>query len=301
MEGLADVGSLIKIKGEMKKDEPLSLHTTFRIGGPAQVWVEPEDIDDLKEVVCLCKKEGVGLFVIGRGSNIIVEDSGRKGITVSLSSFAFKRIDTDGGMASVGAGVRVDEFLEVLEKTEFTGCEFLCGIPGTIGGILAVNAGANGHTISERLIEAKVMDREGKVKTIKREELDFGYRRSRLSRYIILEALLRLEKGKREDISSASSRYLEHKRRTQELTTPSAGCIFKNIPNHEMSSAELIEKAGLKGVRLGGARVSERHANFIINVGGAKAKDVLGLIDLIKYKIREEFKVSLELEVKVIR
>ena len=298
-EQLRNIGSLIK--GQVRRNEPFSIHTSFRIGGPAEVWVEPEDMEDLKKIVCLCREEKIDLFVIGAGTNIIVEDSGRKGITVSLAAPAFKTLNIEGETVNVGAGVKISEFLKALAEAELSGYEFLSGIPGSIGGALAVNAGGGGRSISENLLEVRVIDREGNIKTIKKEEIDFSYRYSTLSRYIIWEAKLALKKGSREDITFSLSRCLEHKRRTQELTTPSAGCIFKNIPDAEMTSGELIERAGIKGVRLGGARVSERHANFIINVGGAKAKDVLGLINLIKHKIKEEFKVALELEVKVIK
>ncbi|MDP1853360.1 MAG: UDP-N-acetylmuramate dehydrogenase [Candidatus Omnitrophota bacterium] len=302
------------IPNGVKFNEPLAEHTTFRIGGPAEFWVEPGNLKELASVIRVAKKKNIPLFIIGAGSNILGLDAGIKGIVISLNRGYFKKIEAKKNKILCGAGARLTFLLGRARSFNLGGLEFLSGIPGTFGGALAMNAGIatvikneklkikNGKTktksIGDLVEDITVMDYNGNIKLINKKNLDFGYRTSNLSGYVILNATLKLKKRNREKIKEDIDKYLSRRRMTQDLSCSSAGCIFKN-PSLNESAGRLIDLCGLKGKSIGGAFVSLKHANFIFNNGNAKAGDVLRLMSLIRRKVKNKFNVELEPEIKI--
>jgi len=297
---------LENLKGKVKKRLLLKQHTTFNIGGPARFYIEPKDSDDLKLLLISAKRDNIPIWVIGAGSNILVNDKGLNGVVVRLNSAAFKKISFRCGLLEVDAGVSLSRLIEFTKKTNLSGAEFLVGIPGTVGGAIIMNAGIcerkNGNILLIRgiwdLVSAvKVMDYDGKIKTLEKKDVKFGYRYSNLSKYIVLGASLKLKRDKKRNIKNRIKHYVLCRRLKQDYTHPSAGCVFKNPDGH--SAARLIDSCGFKGKRINGAAVSEKHANFILNLGQAKATDVLLLMRLIQRKIKQKFNITLEPEIKI--
>lgn len=292
------------IKGTIKFREPLSKHTTFRIGGPADYWVEPSDYKDLKSVLKFARSHKIPFFVLGGGSNVLARDMGFNGIIINLNAPYFKSVTFDGDMVKIGAGYGVPALVRLSCEKGLRGLESLVGIPGTVGGAICMNAGGWANPMFKNMGDVvrslKVMDYEGNIKTLKREGLKFGYRTSNLNNCVILEAVLKLEKSKKDILVSSSSKFLKMKREKQVLDMPSAGCVFKNPVNFQLTCGQMIDMLGLKGKTVGGAQISEKHANFIINKKGAKCGDVLKLIEFVKDRVAKNYKVPLELEVKVI-
>jgi UDP-N-acetylmuramate--L-alanine ligase/UDP-N-acetylenolpyruvoylglucosamine reductase len=293
------------IKTKMRKNEMLSRHTTLRIGGASEFFVQPRDIDDLKTLLKLVEKYKMAFRIIGAGSNILVSDKGLRGITVSLNSSCFRRIAFRNNCVEVGAGRRLNQFIQDLKRRCLSGAEFLAGIPGTIGGALAMNAGilkAKGQELRAKnigdLVEAaSVMDYNGKIKNLNKKDIRFNYRSCSLSKYIILKCRLKLKKAKKKEIDKRIKEYLKIRKIKQDYSYPSAGCVFKNPPGKQ--AGRLIDLCGLKGRRIGDACISSKHANFIVNLGRARAKDVMSLINLIKKEVRNKFGINLELEIKI--
>lgn len=298
---------LESFKGQVKFDEPLKGHTSLQIGGRARYWIEPGDIDDLIKVFRFSKDEGLNTFIIGEGTNLLVRDTGFKGIVVNLSAPYFKRIYRglgDAELVFAGAGVKLETLRTQAQEWSLKGFEFLSGIPGSVGGGLVMNAGVkdsegNWLEIGELVREVWVLDSSRKVRAIKREDLNFNYRSSNLNEYIILGAVFKSESDKREEILKKTESFLKRRARTQELRFPSAGCIFKN-PSQGRTAGWLLERCGLKGFRIGDAQFSDIHANFIVNLGRASFSDATTLIEVAKKKVKEEFDVELELEIKVL-
>ena len=293
---------------QAKFNEPLAEHTTFKIGGPAEFWVEPQDPSELNSLIKAAKNKNIPIFVIGAGSNILCADSGIKGIVISLNSDYFKKIETKKDEILCGAGVRLASLVKKAHDFALGGIEFLSGIPGTVGGALTMNAGISEsvkegkkirkiRSIGDMVEEVSVMDYAGNIMSLKRKELDFNYRRSDLSDYIVLDANFKLFKKDKEEIKNEINKYLDYRKRTQDISSPSAGCIFKNPPQE--SSGRLIDLCGLKGKSIGDAFISLKHANFILNKGRAKAEDVLGLIALAKREVKVRFGIELEPEIKI--
>ena len=265
------------LKGKLKINERLAKHTSFKIGGPVQFWVEPEDLSDLKNLVLLARKKKIPLRIIGAGSNILVNDRGIKGIVVRLNSPYFKRIRVNQQIISAGAGLNLAQLVRYAQKFGLSGFELLAGIPGTVGGALIMNA-AN---IGNKVLDVAVMDKLGRIKILKRQNTQFNYRSSNLNRYVILSAHFKLITKDRETINKSINDYLDYRQKTQDLSKPSAGCIFKNpsfdalrslrmdLERSRMgpdspSAAYFIERCGLKGSSFGDAAVSFKHANFVI-------------------------------------
>ncbi|MBI3990598.1 MAG: UDP-N-acetylmuramate dehydrogenase [Candidatus Omnitrophica bacterium] len=286
----------------LRLNEPLSRHTTFRIGGPVDYFIEPADLYQLKKTLSFCRKEKLAFMVIGSGSNLLVNDAGVKGIVIKLNSPYFKKVNVKGLSVTAGAGVKLGRLVQVAAKSGLGGLEFLAGIPGTVGGALIMNAGVKGRDsgsrkeISRFIKEIKALDGKGKIVKLKKNEMRFSYRNSNLGKYIILGARFYLRREPSEAIEKRVKEYLDYKKQTQDLTFPSAGCIFKNPAGH--SAGYLLDKCGLKGKRIGGAKVSERHANFIVNEDGAKAADVLSLVELARKKVKARFGIKLSPEIK---
>ncbi|MGD9014870.1 MAG: UDP-N-acetylmuramate dehydrogenase [Candidatus Omnitrophota bacterium] len=281
------------LKGKLKKKEYLARHTSLRIGGPAQFWFEPDNLSALRNLVELARRKKLLLRIIGAGSNILVNDQPIKGIVVKLDSSYFKKVTIKPHSIRAGAGVSLAQLVRRTQKRGLSGFELLAGIPGTVGGALIMNAG----NIGDKVLDITVMDKQGRVKILNKKDTRFSYRGSNLNGYIILNANFRLIKKDKRIIAKSIKDYLNYRRKTQDLTYPSAGCFFKN-PN-EKSAAYFIERAGLKGSSFGDAAVSFKHANFIINKGRASFVDVLRLARYISRSVNKRFNLNLQPEIKI--
>lgn len=286
------------IKGKISKGEPLKRHTTFRIGGPAKYFVEPLDIDSLRLLVKSARVYKIPILIIGCGSNLLVSDSGVNGLVIKFSSPSFKKIFFCRGTFIAGAGCLLGQVINYSQRHCLSGMEFLTGIPGTVGGALVMNAGIPHKNIGDLVEDIVVMDYNGKLKALSAREIKFGYRNSNLSKYIVLSARLRLKRKNPEEIKTAIGKYLDSRKNKQELFLPSAGCVFKNHRTRG-PAGKLIDMCGLKGRRIGDACVSEKHANFIVNIGHASAADVSALMGLIKKEVKNRFKITLKPEIKI--
>lgn len=276
----------------------MSMHTTFRTGGPADIFVLPKD-EELAEVIKLCKQYDEPYLVIGNGSNLLVSDAGIRGVVIEIGK-PMAEIVVEGECIRAGAGAMMSAIATRAAEASLTGFEFASGIPGTIGGAVVMNAGAYGGEIRDVLVSVRVLDREGSVRELKASELDLSYRHSIVPRegYIILEACLRLEKGDRTAIRSRMEELKELRVTKQPIEFPSAGSTFKRPEGY--FAGKLIQDAGLKGYTVGGAQVSEKHSGFVINRGKATSADVRQLILDVQEKVYKEFGVHLETEVKLL-
>lgn len=285
------------LKAKTRIAEPLRKHTTFKIGGPVEFFVEPESKRDVKSLVTYAKKYALPIFVIGSGSNILACDRKLKAIVLKFNSVYFKRITFTKNRVEASSGLMLSRLIRESKNRGLSGVEFLTGIPGTVGGALAMNAGCWGKSIGGCVEKATVMDYNGRIRNLKRNQIKFSYRNSNLSKYIILNATLKLAKRNKDKIQADIKKYLSLRKGSQDSTYPNAGCIFKN-PSLG-SAGTLIDACGLKGKMIGGACVSGKHANFILNCNNASSDDVLKLMRLVKRKVRNKFNVNLEPEVKI--
>lgn len=292
-----------RISGEIREDEPMAPHTSFRIGGPADVWAEPDSRDALLDLIRMCGKEDVPHMIFGRGTNILVRDGGIRGVVISLKkACAELNIDADSEppIVRAGAAVSLSALAGAAAKDGLTGLEFCAGIPGSVGGGLATNAGAWDQSLCERLASAIVYNTiNDAVETIQGGEVDFGYRRGNLASFgVILEAGFALERDDPEAVKDRMKEYGFRRGESQPSGMRSAGSVFKNPPGGYAGA--LIDALGFKGCMRGGAMVSDVHANFIVNTGGATAADVLALIGEIKLQALEISGIELEEEIEVV-
>lgn len=286
-----------RVRGTVLRDEPLAPHTSLRVGGPADWFISPADLEDLRRVMELLADHGMPHLVIGGGYNLLVRDGGFRGAVISLERFDRLELSEDG-LLHAAAGVANRALVDFALERERSGLEFLVGIPGRVGGALAMNAGAGGQSIAGPL-DTLITLKDGDITTAEKGSLDYGYRCLRLAPCeVILEAVFRLEKGRREEIGRRMDEFLVHRRASQQVGYPNAGSFFKNPPSGP--AWRFIEAAGLRGCRVGGAQVSEVHANFLVNRGGAAAADFLSLAARIKEKVREDSGVELEEEVRIV-
>jgi UDP-N-acetylmuramate dehydrogenase len=278
----------------------MARHTSFRIGGPARIFCEPEGGEELAAALKHFGKAGERVYILGAGSNLLVRDEGVAGAVISLREGAeFRDVRIYGGYVRTGGGVALPKVVGMAARAGLSGLEALVGIPGTMGGAARMNAGGRHGNIGPLVQSALVMRPDGvSVERLPRERLVFGYRHSNLEGLIVLEMELALKKDRPEAVAEKTHAIYEEKKSAQPLWEPSAGCVFKN-PAEKTSAGALIDKAGLKGTASGGAVVSEKHANFIVNRGGATASDVLRLIDIIRDRVQKQFNVTLELEVEI--
>jgi UDP-N-acetylmuramate dehydrogenase len=300
----AALKGLKRLEGKLLFDVPMAGYATMGVGGRALCLYQPNTLDDLTAALKLCKEKNIKILVIGAGSNIIVSDGPIERLVIKLNSKFFTKIETakcPDNEISCGAGASLARLCSAAEASSFSGCEFLVGIPGTVGGAIIQNAGAFGSSIADIIKDVKLIDKNGTIKILTKDTIRFEYRKSGLKDIIILGAAFRLKKDKRADIQKRISGYIRRRLTTQDYTAKSAGCVFKNPDGKGISAGALIDRCGLKGTTIGGASVSKRHANFIINRGSAKAKDILQLMALIKKRVKEKFRVSLEEEVEIIR
>lgn len=289
-------------KENLYYNEPMAKHTSFKIGGPADVFIKVDNIEELKEILKLSKENKIQLTIIGNGSNILVTDKGIRGITAKLNfkNIKIENIADNKEKIDVDAGVPVGLLAQKLLKEEIAGFEELSGIPGTIGGAVIMNAGAHGKELKDILKKVTAMDYNGNIHEFTNEECLFSYRNSRFQKekYIILQATLELEKGNSTEIKEKMDEYMQFRKEKQPIEYPNAGSTFKR--GEDFVTAKLIDEAGLKGYKVGGAQVSEKHAGFIVNVDNATAKDVIELTDYIKEKIEEKFGKKINLEIQII-
>lgn len=282
--------------GKVLPNEPLSGHTWLKIGGPADVFLVPDTKEDVLHAVRFCTEEGIPYTILGSGSNVLVGDDGIRGAVIAIHK-TLDYLHVDGDVVRAGAGVNVPKLVVDLLKHGFTGMEGLGGIPGSLGGAIIMNAGAYGTEIFEFVTDVELI-RSGNAVTLTRDQIFFTYRGTDLTNDIILEVGFRFERG---DVDAAKERrkvLLAKRKDSQPLDRPNAGSIFKNPPGDY--AGRLIEASGLKGTRVGNAVVSEKHANFLVNDGEATARDMMGLIELVRSRVRADHGVELELEVKLL-
>jgi UDP-N-acetylmuramate dehydrogenase len=281
----------------VRQGEPLAMHTWFQLGGPAEFFAEPENPDQLIGLLKRCQEEGVEARVLGQGSNLLVRDEGAPGMIVRLASLEFGRIAIDGQRVTVGGGANLGRLVTTAVHRGLGGMEMLVGIPGTVGGALHGNTGSHGGDIGQWTASATVVTTTGETHERTRDDLVFGYRESSLDETVILEATLVLEEDDPQELARRMQKQWIIKRASQPMGHQCAGCIFKNPRG--ASAGELIDKSGLKGTRIGGAVVSERHANFIVAEQDCTSQDVLRLIDLVRSQVNERMNVRLELEIEI--
>lgn len=278
-------------------DEPMSKHTTFRIGGPADLFAMPETYEQIGGILKLCKAENLPFFVLGNGSNLLVSDQGYRGVIIQMDR-NMQDIRLEGEEIHAGSGALLSSIAVEARNASLTGFEFAGGIPGTLGGACVMNAGAYGGEMKDVLKEVTVMTRDGEILTIPAEKLEMGYRTSVIKKngYLVLEAAISLKKGDEEAIRARMKELSNLRIQKQPLELPSAGSTFKRPEGY--FAGKLIMDSGLRGCRIGGAQVSEKHCGFVVNAGGATAGDVKALMDHVIQVVKEKYGVTLEPEVK---
>lgn len=278
-------------------EEPMKRHTTFRIGGPAEVFVMPGNLEEMQRILEICRTEDLPYFILGNGSNLLVSDKGYQGVVVQLYR-NFGQIRVEDSRIHAQAGALLSGIAAAAREASLTGFEFAGGIPGTLGGAVVMNAGAYGGEMKDVLKEVTVLTPEGGVLTLQADELHMGYRTSVIKEagYIVLEAVISLEKGDQEEIRSRMQELAGMRTSKQPLSYPSAGSTFKRPEGY--FAGKLIMDSGLRGYQVGGAQVSEKHCGFVINTGNATAKDVTTLMSDVQRIVMEKFGVKLEPEVK---
>ncbi len=284
---------------ELLFDEPMSEHTSFKIGGPADLFFVPNTVEHLEEMIMYCQEEGIEFYIIGNGSNLLVSDLGYRGVIIqvykNLSSFKIA-----GNVVESEAGILLAKLARHIYDAKLEGFEFASGIPGTLGGAVYMNAGAYGGEMKDCILSARVLSRTGEFKEVSKEDLELGYRHSSLMEAgdIVVSAKMSFESGHKADIRSLMDDLNQRRRDKQPVEKPSAGSTFKRPVGYY--AGKLIMDAGLRGHQIGGARVSDKHCGFIINTGHATCDDVLALIRHIQKEVMTQFGVTLETEVRII-
>ena len=293
--------SLLNIlnKEDILIDEPMSKHISFRVGGPADILVKPSSEDQIKDILTFAKKENIPYLIIGNGSNLLVRDGGIRGIVIKIAE-NFNDFSIEGTTVTAQSGAMLSFMGKAIMRNNLTGFEFAAGIPGTLGGAIAMNAGAYGGEMKDIVKSVRLIDSQGNIVELSNEEMQFAYRKSILSKeeYIVLSAVMELKKGNYEEIRDIMKDLTNKRVTKQPLNLPSAGSTFKRPEGY--FAAKLIEDCGLKGLTLRGAQVSDKHCGFVVNLGGAQAKDILDLIYVVKITVYSKFGVMLEEEVKIL-
>lgn len=291
--------------GRVRFEEPMRLHTSFHIGGPAEAWVEPQAVEELQALAAFAQAVEMPLTMIGGGANLLVRDDGLAGLVISLHAPAFRQWQVEGTTVTIGAGVGLDRVVAMARDAGLGGCEFLAGIPGKVGGAVRMNAGTRDgeqgfRAMADIVTHVTVLRRDGTIATLPAGAVGFRYRATALNGDIVLTTTVSLSPAAPDAIGRKVADLMAYKRATQDLSAPSAGCVFKNPGDGRPAASWLIDRAGLKGMRVGDAVVSPRHANFIVNAGSATARDVLALIAAVQYKVLQERGILLDLEVQVL-
>ena len=286
----------------IKINEPMSKHTSFKTGGPAEIYIIGKTLEQIQAVLKYSNQNNIQLYIIGNGSNLLVSDEGIKGIVLKIAVDNIETLESDFGvLVKAGAGVKIMALAQILKKDGITGFEELAGIPGTMGGANYMNAGAYGKELKDIIVSTKAINKEtGEIETLKNEEQELKYRSSifKNRKYIIIETMLNLQKGIPEEIERKMNDFLNQRKEKQPIEYPSAGSTFKR--GERFITAKLIDECGLKGYQIGGAQISEKHAGFIINKNNATSKDILDLIKYTKKIVFEKFGVQIEEEVEII-
>lgn len=286
--------------GKIRENEPLANHTTIKIGGPADCFVEPSSVENLQKTMNWIREHQIQWRAIGRGSNLLVSDKGMEGIVIKLGA-GLNHLEINGTEITVDAGYSLVALATSISKKGLSGLEFASGIPGSVGGAVYMNAGAHGSDISKILTKALILFEDGTLEWLSNEEMKFSYRTSVLQKKrpgIVVRAVFQLTEGDKEKIQAEMKKNKDYRKDTQPWNLPCAGSIFRNpLPNY---AGKLIEEAGLKGYSIGGAKISEMHGNFIVNNGGATAEEVLSLIQFVKDKIYKSKQIQMETEVEII-
>ena len=291
------MGVLAGFEEIVRQAEPLAAHTWFRMGGPAQYFAEPRSIEQLAALVQRCRHEELPVRMLGGGSNILVRDEGVPGMVIRLSSPAFTEIRFAKNIVTAGGGAKLGHAISISARQGLAGLESLVGIPGTVGGALHGNAGGRGGDIGQWTSRAMVMVSTGEVIQRERSDLVFTYRQSSLDELVILNAQFSLDEDNPEEVTKRMQKLWIVKKANQPLSHQHAGCIFKSPQG--TSAGAILEQAGLKGARIGGAEVSDRHANYIVTDASATSNDVLRLIETMQSRVRERLGVELELELQI--
>jgi UDP-N-acetylmuramate dehydrogenase len=293
--------ALAQLTGEgIRFHYPMHRLTTYKVGGPVEALWEARDLEKLKEGIRYLCMEDIPYGVLGRGSNLLVKDKGIDGVMILLNgSLAVIKDSADKSLVWAGGGVHLTDLTNWCRQHGLSGLEFLAGIPGTVGGAVVMNAGAFGEEVNERIKALQFVLPGGTQVEMKRSELKFSYRRLQMEGgKLVTNACFSLNRATPKAVSEKMSGFLRTRKQTQPLEYPSAGSVFKNPPGDH--AGRLIEKAGLKGKRIGGAVVSEKHANFIVNKGGATATDILSLMDLVRLEVKRMSGITLETEIRVL-
>jgi UDP-N-acetylmuramate dehydrogenase len=286
-------------EGILQIDEPMKNHTTFKIGGPADILVQPASVEEAKGVIDICKEEACPITVIGNGSNLLVRDGGIRGVVLKIAEL-LSDVSVDGERVIASAGALMSKVSSKALESSLGGFEFASGIPGTIGGAVTMNAGAYGGETKDFVISVTCIDQEGRLRKYTREEMDFGYRKSlvQAENLVVLEVELGLNKDERSDIKARIDEFTQKRTTKQPLHLASGGSTFKRPEGH--FAGKLIEDAGLRGLRYRDVQVSEKHCGFVVNLGESSAEDVLHLIGVIQKTVFDRFGVRLETEIRII-
>lgn len=297
---MKDLFNQVVKAGKVYTDEPMKNHTSFKTGGPADVFVTPGNESELAEVIALCKRKNIRFYVVGNGSNLLVPDDGYRGAIIKIGR-DFADISADGETITAGAGALLSKVASVALSNSLTGFEFAAGIPGSVGGAIAMNAGAYGGEMKDVVVSVRLMDYDGTIHTLLCDEMNFGYRHSILSEgdYIVLSTDIRLKKGEYEQIKAYMKELADRRKEKQPLEYPSAGSTFKRPEGY--FAGKLIMDAGLAGYTVGGAMVSPKHCGFVINAGNATSSDIIKLMEDVKKTVQDKYDVTLEPEVKILR
>jgi UDP-N-acetylmuramate dehydrogenase len=283
----------------IKIDEPMKRHTSFKVGGSADILVTPVSIFQLSEILKLCKRENVPILVMGNGTNLIVSDKGIRGAVIKIYD-NLNGCSVENDTIRAYGGILLSKLSNVALENNLTGLEFASGIPGTLGGAVAMNAGAYGGEMRNVVFETEYMDKDGELKVLRNEEHEFGYRTSFIQKQsgIVIRSVLKLRKGNKDEIKALMRDLTKRRQEKQPLDMPSAGSVFKRPEGH--FAGKLIEDCGLRGYQIGGAQVSNKHCGFIVNTGNATARDIISLIRHVQATVKMKFGIDMQTEVKIV-
>ena len=286
-------------KEDIFVDEPMKNHISFKVGGPADFLVKPRNVEQLKDLLSLLNKEHIPYLIVGNGSNLLVRDGGIRGVVIKISD-NFNEFKIEGNTVYAQSGALLSFMGKAALKESLTGFEFAAGIPGTLGGAVAMNAGAYGGEMKDIVKSVTVMDYDGNIFELSNEQMEFSYRNSIINKknYIVLSAIIELKEGNFEEIRESMRELTKSRVTKQPLNLPSAGSTFKRPEGY--FAAKLIEDSGLKGLTLRGAQVSDKHSGFVVNLGNATARDILDLIYIVKNIVNSKFGIMLDEEVKIL-
>ncbi len=288
------------IKGKVYKNFDLKNLTTFKIGGKADYLVIPQDIEDIRTTLKIGRDKNIPIYIMGNGSNLLISDRGVRGIILRISKDNFNKKEIKGNIINSQSGVPLSELISLSIKNELSGLENLYGIPGVLGGVIAMNAGTDGTSIGDFIKEIKVLDKFGNMHLLTKDEVIFSYRKSTIleKKLIVIESIIELKKENKDKILKNLKEKIKKRKLTQPINFPTAGCVFKN--EGEKKAGFLIERAGCKGLKIGDAEVSELHANFILNRGNATFKEIISLMNLVREMVYEKFKILLNPEIIIL-